>query len=79
MMFIYFAILAACFYVGYTTGKNVERETIKRELQQQSAFLEQLEDEKKKAADETRKQLKFEADERKKIRKQIEQEERDKP
>ena len=76
MMFIYFAILAGCAWIGYETGRKAERERINQQLQQQALFVEQLEIERKRAADETRKQLKFENDERQRIRKQIEKEEK---
>lgn len=75
-MFIYLAILAAVAWISYQTGRSTERENINQELRQQVLINEQIEAEKKKAADETRKQLKFENDERQRIRKQIEKEEK---
>ena len=74
-MFIYIAILAAVAWIAYQTGRTTERENINQQIQQQVLFNEQLDAERKKAADETRKQLKFENDERERIRKRIEKEE----
>ncbi len=76
MMFIYLSILAACWWIGYSMGQAAEKQRTMYQLQQQQAFTEQLDIERKKAADETKKQLKFESDTRNKIRKQIEKEER---
>ena len=75
-MYIYIAILAAVAWISYQTGRNVEKERMNQQIQQQVLINEQIEAEKKKAADETRKQLKFENDERERIRKRIEKEEK---
>ncbi len=75
MMIIYFAIMAGCWWIGYEMGRTSEKVRIKQQLEQQMLFAEQLEMEKKRTADETRKQLKFENDERQRIRKRIEKEE----
>ena len=77
MNFIYLAILAACVWIGHSMGVAKERERNKQQSQQQQVFVEQLDLERKKAADETKKQLKFENDIRNQIRKRIEKEERD--
>ena len=76
MMFIYLSIMAACWWIGRSMGIACEKQRAVYQLQQQQAFTEQLDIERKKAADETKKQLKFENDARNKIRKQIEKEER---
>lgn len=76
MMFIYLSILAACWWIGHSMGVASEKQKAVYISEQQQAFAEQLDIERKKAADETKKQLKFENDERKRIRKHIEKEER---
>ena len=77
MMFVYLGIILGCWYLGYSMGKATEQQKAKNEQQQQILFAEQLDIERKKTADETKKQLKFESDTRIKVRKRIEQEERD--
>ena len=76
MIFVCVAIMAGCLWVGYETGRASERQRVNQELQKAAIFGEQLEADRKRVIDETKRQLKFEADERKKIRKQIEDEER---
>ncbi len=78
MMIFYLGILAGFWYIGYSMGKAAEKLSNHNQLEQQIAFNEQLDIERKKAADETKRQIKFETDTRAKIRKQIEKEERDK-
>lgn len=76
MIFIYLGIVGACLWIGHSMGVASEKQRTMYQLQQQQTFAEQLDMERKKAADETKKQLKFESDTRNKIRKQIEKEER---
>ena len=78
MNYLHLALLAISFFVGYQMGKKKAEEQARVQQEQEGIILESLEAQRKQVAAETKKQLKFENDEREKVRKQIEKEERSK-
>ena len=65
-----------CLYLGYKAGYQTAEQRIGLQQAQEILFAEQLEAAKKRTAEETRRQIKLENDERERIRRRIEQEER---
>ena len=76
MLVFHLLMYLGCLYLGYRVGYQTAEQRIGLQQAQEILFAEQLEAAKKRTAEETRRQLKFENDEREKIRRRIEKEEK---